>query len=422
MSKWTDHLKTLDPSQNWSGHLSYINSRSRSVLSQLNSISEVSFSIDSPNNIQTNSNIVEVKGKGWINVRNLRIKDSNDALSVQWLDEENWQVTLPASPGRSNYVIEALDFSGQVIGSDDITIISTSTSEPASERNIVVSEIMFNPKELSASEITQGFTDKDQFEFIEIMNISEKTTDLSGVRFTNGIDYEFESGTTLKPNERLVIPRERTAFLTRYPDQSDFMASGEFTNDTGLSNAGERLRLVDLSLTSIKDFSYNDRSPWPVKSDGEGFSLILIQPKNNPDHSIGENWFESSSIGGSPGIEDPNESLSDQGRDNDGDGLNQFAENVLGSSDDIPNSPLKLNFDAERHLIIRYFKRADLENTIIKLESSQNLINWLESSNDFTIQSESPTEEGTIEVKMRSLKPGESVQFLRLKIEREDNL
>ena len=73
-------------------------------------------------------------------------------------------------------------------------------------------------------------------------------------------------------------------------------------------------------------------------------------------------------------------------------------------------------------MIIRYFKRADLENTIIKLESSQNLINWLESSNDFTIQSESPTEEGTIEVKMRSLKPGESVQFLRLKIEREDNL
>jgi hypothetical protein len=254
------------------------------------------------------------------------------------------------------------------------------------------------------------------------MNIGEKTTDLSGVRFINGIDYEFESGRTLVPNGRVIIPRERAAFLTRYPDQSDFMASGEFTNNTGLSNAGERLRLVDLSFTSIKDFSYNDKSPWPVKSDGEGFSLILIQPENNPDHSIGENWLESSNIGGSPGMEDPNESFSDQGIDNDGDGLNQFAENALGSSDDIPNSPLKLNFDSERHLIIRYSKRADLENIIIKLESSKDLINWLESTEEFSIQSESIIEEGTVEVLIRSSAPSKSSQFLRLKIEREDNL
>ena len=422
MSKWTDHLKTLDPSQNWSGHLNYINSRSRNVLSQLNSISEVNFSIDSPNNLQTNTNTVKVDGKGWINVRSLRIKDSKETLPIQWLDEENWQVSLPASPGQNNYTIEAVDFSGQVIGSDDITIISTATSEPASEQNIVISEIMYNPRALSESEIAEGFTDKDQFEFIEIMNIGEKTTDLSGVRFINGIDYEFESGRTLAPNGRVIIPRERAAFLTRYPDQSDFMASGEFTNNTGLSNAGERLRLIDLSFTSIKDFSYNDKSPWPVKSDGEGFSLILIQPENNPDHSIGENWLESSNIGGSPGIEDPNESFSDQGIDNDGDGLNQFAENALGSSDDIPNSPLKLNFDSERHLIIRYSKRADLENIIIKLESSKDLINWLESTEEFSIQSESIIEEGTVEVLIRSSAPSKSAQFLRLKIEREDNL
>ena len=36
-----------------------------------------------------------------------------------------------------------------------------------------------------------------QFEFIELQNIGAKTLDLTGVRFTNGIDYVFPAGITL---------------------------------------------------------------------------------------------------------------------------------------------------------------------------------------------------------------------------------
>ena len=353
MSKWVNHLRTFDPRQNWSNHLNYINNRSRNVLSQLRSIPEVNFSIQSPNT-QTVNNTAEIEGKGWINVREIRIKESAVRLPIKWTDSNTWTTSLPVSPGRNSFILEALDYSGEVVGSDNVTIVSTSNSEPASKDNIVISEIMYNPAPLSNQELELGFIDKNQFEFIEIMNIGEKKTNLSGMRFINGIDYEFQSSKILNPRERVVIAKDRSAFLTRYPVKSKYLAIGEFNNGTSLSNGGERLHLVDLANNNIKEFSYDDKFPWPEKADGEGFSLVLIQPQNNPDHSNFNNWIQSSSIQGSPGTEDLNELFIQDDTDSDKDGLNYFAENALGSSDQIPKSPITSKFYYERHLIILY--------------------------------------------------------------------
>ena len=64
---------------------------------------------------------------------------------------------------------------------------------------------MYNPAPLSNQELELGFIDKDQFEFIEIMNIGEKKTNLSGMRFINGIDYEFQSSKILELGELSLI-------------------------------------------------------------------------------------------------------------------------------------------------------------------------------------------------------------------------
>ena len=101
------------------------------------------------------------------------------------------------------------------------------------------------------------------------------------MRFINGID-EFQSSIVLDPGGRLIIAKDRLAFLTRYPDKSGSLASGNFKNGTSLSNGGERLHLIDLATNNIKEFSFDDKSPWPEKADGEGFSLVLIQPQTNP--------------------------------------------------------------------------------------------------------------------------------------------
>ena len=76
------------------------------------------------------------------------------------------------------------------------------------------------------------------------MNIAENATNLQGVRFINGIDYEFQSSIILDPGGRLIIAKDRLAFLTRYPDKSGSLASGNFKNGTSLSNGGERLHLI----------------------------------------------------------------------------------------------------------------------------------------------------------------------------------
>ena len=208
--------------------------------------------------------------------------------------------------------------------------------------------------------------------------------------------------------------------MTRYPDKSGSLASGNFKNGTSLSNGGERLHLIDLATNNIKEFSFDDNSPWPEKADGEGFSLVLIQPQINPDHSVFNNWAISASIGGSPGNEDPNELFNPANTDDDKDGLNYFAESTLGSSDQVPNSPFTISFDSQKYLVVKYSKKADIADTSIKLETSTDLISWQGSDGTFIVQSESPNEDGLIDVIMRSSTPLVGARYLRLKIEKID--
>ena len=57
---------------------------------------------------------------------------------------------------------------------------------PASSANVVVSQVHYHPTDASATEIAAGFTNQDDFEFLELMNISAGRVDLSGVTFAAG--------------------------------------------------------------------------------------------------------------------------------------------------------------------------------------------------------------------------------------------
>ena len=71
-----------------------------------------------------------------------------------------------------------------------------------------------------------------------------------------------------------------------------------------LSNGGERIGLEDAWGESIMEFRYNDN--WYKTTDGEGFSLTLVDPLNaRPNHwSLKEAWRASNLDGGSPGWAD----------------------------------------------------------------------------------------------------------------------
>ncbi len=54
-----------------------------------------------------------------------------------------------------------------------------------------VTEINYNPAPLTAAEELQGFRDNDDFEFIELQNIGSEALNVTGVRFTDGVEFAF---------------------------------------------------------------------------------------------------------------------------------------------------------------------------------------------------------------------------------------
>jgi hypothetical protein len=174
---------------------------------------------------------------------------------------------------------------------------------PANASNLVISELHYRPADVDASEMTAGFTDRDDFEFLELMNSGTQTIDLSGVKFITGITFDFATAglRTLEPGARLLIVNDLAAFQQRYGMAFSNQIAGEYTGN--LSNDGELITMVDASGTPIHSFTYNDQLPWPEGPDGDGFTLVLIDPSQQPvpDHAAPASWRASGTVGGSPG-------------------------------------------------------------------------------------------------------------------------
>lgn len=162
---------------------------------------------------------------------------------------------------------------------------------PANAGNLVISEINYHPAETAPDT-----------EFIELLNTSAGTIDLSLVHFTAGLVFEFPADTLLAPGERILVVQDQAAFANVYPD--DHRIAGEFAEFTRLANSGEQLVLNAADGSVISDLTYNDKDPWPEFADGHGFSLTLINAHSHPDPNLAGNWRNSTFAGGSPGHSD----------------------------------------------------------------------------------------------------------------------
>jgi hypothetical protein len=136
-------------------------------------------------------------------------------------------------------------------------------------------------------------------EYIELKNVGAETINLNLVKFTNGIDFAFTS-MELASYEHVVVVQDLQAFETRYGQRIN--TAGQYSGR--LNNAGERIRLEDAVGQTILDFDYSDG--WRSITDGDGFSLTVIDPVNTASYDWNEkdSWRSSAYLGGSPGGDD----------------------------------------------------------------------------------------------------------------------
>jgi len=152
--------------------------------------------------------------------------------------------------------------------------------------NLRVTEIMYNP--IGNADI----------EFVELSNLGATPIDLSDIRATRGLQFTFESATTLPPGGIIVLAGNAEEFGSVFPNVE---VAGEFVGQ--LANGGERITLEDALGRTFVDFTYRDSNFWPLSPDGLGFTLVPNWIDRDPNDS--EAWRSSADPGGSPGDVDP---------------------------------------------------------------------------------------------------------------------
>ncbi|MFT5409082.1 MAG: hypothetical protein ACI9NC_001803 [Verrucomicrobiales bacterium] len=243
---------------------------------------------------------------------------------------------------------------------------------PADSSNLVISEFSYRPASPSEIENPGGTFDRGDFEFVELQNIGTDPIDLSGVRFTDGIDFQFEENTVLQAGAYLVIVKNQAAFSARYP--------GVTIADTfggSLSNDGEQVILSAADDSVIRNFTYNDQFPWPTSADGGGYSLVLVCASSNPDHNEPASWRPSSAIHGTPGSVD-GQSYADwaivegiaggPSDDDDHNGLANLFDYAIAAPPEFEVVNGQLGIEVEQNLWA--------DDASLEIQVSSDLVNW----------------------------------------------
>ncbi|MEJ6644718.1 MAG: lamin tail domain-containing protein [Akkermansiaceae bacterium] len=310
----------------------------------------------------------------------------------------------PFSSHLSNFseVLTLKDSSGSIVDS-----INTPNNPSPAQLHLVISELMYHPA-----------SPNNDAEYLELMNISDSVTlDLSGVHFTRGIDFTFAPGTTLAPEARILLVLNQLAFEAVHGPGHPI--AGVFQNDSRLNNGSDRLKLEDASNSSILEFTYHDSAPWPTGPDGNGFSLVLINPTSSPAPDLASSWRESSLLGGNPGQPDSATFVGDPAGDPDYDGITSLLEFAFGTPTDLANpSPFQVSFDGASVKITTTLNQA-ADQLDITLESSLDLNQWEDATAALPLTSRINNGDGTASVTFESIPESLTVtqrHFFRLKV------
>ncbi|NCG27143.1 MAG: hypothetical protein GWP42_06340 [Verrucomicrobiales bacterium] len=339
------------------------------------------------------------KGKNVLTVQAMNTSaGGSDFLFRAYLDV-NHTVTSTPLIWKDSAVVTARAFDGNLWSapSQETYVIGDAA---VNENNLVVSEFMYRPEQETDEEDLLGFTKRDDFEFIELLNIGNSPVSLLGSAFTDGVDFNFNNGSKsmVGSGERVLLVKDAAAFAHRYGAAAAAKIIGEFEGSTGLSNDGETITISGADGNPIRTFTYNDKEPWPEGADGDGFSLELISPDSNPDHNDATNWQLSSVVGGSAGEEGvivEGQTFASWSQENggveansdaDNDGRSALVEFAMGTNprafeneSDLINVDLvtvEVDGNQEERLQIKLEKNQNAVGVTLVPEWSEDLIEW----------------------------------------------
>lgn len=160
--------------------------------------------------------------------------------------------------------------------------------------DVVLNELMYEP--------ISGNRD-DQY--VELHNRSAAAVDLSGWKLKDGIGYTVPAGTILPAGGYLVIARNATNLIARYPQLSAINTLGNFSGslagrgervaltkpDTIISTNGLGQAVTNKSAIVVDEVTYSTGGRWPVYANGGGSSLELVDPR--ADRRQPSNWAAS---------------------------------------------------------------------------------------------------------------------------------
>ncbi len=305
---------------------------------------------------------------------------------------------------------------------------------PVTASNVVISEIMYHPADPTEDEIAAGFTNDDDFEFVELLNISNDRVDFASAKLRGAADFDFSDGTVLDPGARLVLVSNAEAFAERYG--TEITPAGVYRNQLG--NAGATIRLRDYRNAIVREFAFEDDAPWPEEADGEGRSLVLTSPDNNPDPAIAASWNAGETTNGTPGAAESNEgggnpgepsgfdawlagqfdasqladaTVSGPNADADGDYLPTLAEYYLAGHA-LVSEPDKLP-TISRQGQIEYSRQSGITDVTVTVEISVDLNQWEDATAQF--ESSVVTKGGTEFVTLTHKSDLVGAQYVRLR-------
>ena len=189
---------------------------------------------------------------------------------------------------------------------------------------VVINEIMYHPP-----------SELDADEWIELYNTGASAVDVSGWKFTSGVNFTFPASTTIPAGGYLVVAANAVKFHTNYPAVANYIGGGPGAAlwSGHLSNSVNRITLTNAAGTLINDVNYADDGDWGVRrrdywadwghrgwnwdspADGGPSDTPVFQTGADPypkskslelinagfSNANGQNWKASTPVGGTPG-------------------------------------------------------------------------------------------------------------------------